>query len=331
MTLWNDKSEMRTVLSTTIFILFYVSNSFGQRLSLQQVSDILGDISTEDVKKQLQDYDGEIDIKYNIDDSSIIIEYCWNGNPDITFEPDVTDICNSLSISLDQIADLQKTTNPGGKYIIQLHCNSGKKDCVHFERKDIINYYHGFIHDDPESHNHYDFVNLFYFSKYETQELVFRGLKYLAYEINEERQQRRNSVKNFDFSEGASVVMVDLVANAGVSEVPVSIGTIQVMAILDSGASDVSLPESLEERLIQMGELTDRDYLPPGFYTVADGRTVLSRRFIIPEIELQGVKVTNVRCSVNESENVILLGRAFLDAFKSWSIDNESNQLILKY
>lgn len=312
-------------------MLNWVSFTYGQKLSVEQVTDILGEIATLDFKDQLENYEGDIEIKFTVTDYNIIIDYCWNNNTDVTFEADVNNICNTLILNLTSVSEILKTKNKYGKYIVQLQCLSGDKDCVSFERRDIINYYHNFMHDDPDSRNHYDFTNLFYFENYESQELIYNGLNYLIYELNEKRNQRTNSLKNFDFSEGASITKVDLISNGGVSEVPINLSGIEVYAILDSGASDVSLPEKIEYILLENGILKERNYLPPGFYIVADGRTVLSRRFIIPEIKIQGVVVNNVICSVNESEDIVLLGRAFLDAFKSWSIDNETDQLILKY
>ena len=303
----------------------------AQELTTDQVCNLLGELATQNFKTQLYDYEGEIEIKFHTTKTEIKIDYCWNENEDITFESDVSDVCNTLVLDLENISKLSSTSDDDGRFIIQVDCNSGTKDCIYFDRNDILNYYYNLMHDDPESRNHYNYVNLFYFSDFETQKLTIKGIQYLAYELNESKNNSRGRASSFDYYEGSSVVKIDLKESGGVSELPISMGGIVKMAILDSGASDVSLPESVENQLLQNGIIREENYLPSGMYVVADGRTILSRRFIIPRIEVDGVYVNNVTCSVNESDNIILLGRAFLDAFKSWSVNNETNQLILKY
>ena len=314
-------------------VIFFICVTFlkAQKLSVEEVSSILGEIATQNVKNKLFDYPGEIEISISTTKLSIQIDYCWNGNEDITFESEVSDVCNSLIIDLNSIKDLKKVRNEDGDYIVQAFCKSESKDCISFKRNEIINYYYNFLHDDPESRNHYDFVNIFYFSDYETQELLFNGMRYLAYELIESNNNRNQKASSFDFAEGASIVKIDLTPTGGVSSLPINMSGVHEMAILDSGASDVSLPASVEYKLKENGVIAEDNYLPSAFYVVADGRTILSRRFIVPKIEVEGVSVKNVRCSVNESEDIILLGKAFLNAFKSWSVDNENNQLILKY
>ncbi|MCM4161924.1 hypothetical protein FHG64_15915 [Antarcticibacterium flavum] len=116
----------------------------------------------------------------------------------------------------------------------------------------------------------------------------------------------------------------------GVFFVDVSFGILKEEFILDTGASDMLINESIERKLIAENIITKEDYIQPGLYRIADGSIVQCRRLIIPEIKVGSFIVKNVQASVGYGEAPLLLGKSFLDKFSSWSVNNQSQTLELK-
>jgi len=106
--------------------------------------------------------------------------------------------------------------------------------------------------------------------------------------------------------------------------------TITLPAIVDSGASDVSVPADIVSTLIRTKTITDDDFLGEQTYVLADGSKVPSHRFRIRSLKVGNKTVENVVGSIASVNATILLGQSFLSKFKSWSVDNEQHTLILR-
>lgn len=116
----------------------------------------------------------------------------------------------------------------------------------------------------------------------------------------------------------------------GIYYLNVTIGSISKKFILDSGASEILISEDLENELIKQGIIKKVDYLTPALYRIADGSVVQCRRVILPSVKIGGFTVKNVNASVGIGQTPLLLGKSFLDKFKSWKIDNISQTLKLE-
>jgi predicted aspartyl protease len=117
----------------------------------------------------------------------------------------------------------------------------------------------------------------------------------------------------------------------GVFVVPVRFNdTITLSAIVDSGASDVSVPADVVSTLIRTKTITDQDFLGQQTYILADGSKVPSQRFRIRSLKFGSITIENVVASIASVNGEILLGQSFLNRFKSWSVDNEQHTLILR-
>jgi clan AA aspartic protease (TIGR02281 family) len=124
---------------------------------------------------------------------------------------------------------------------------------------------------------------------------------------------------------------VILHAQHGVLFVPVSINNrITLDFILDSGASDVSIPEDVVLTLTRTGTLTAADFTGTATYILADGSRVPSRTFRIRSLKVGDMILENVSGSVASVKGSLLLGQSFLRRFKSWSIDNARQVLVLQ-
>jgi predicted aspartyl protease len=81
--------------------------------------------------------------------------------------------------------------------------------------------------------------------------------------------------------------------------------------------------------LLRTETTAESDFLGKQTYRMADGSTVPSERFVIRSLKVGNKTLKNVTGSVAPVEGELLLGQSFLSRFKSWSIDNQNQALIL--
>ena len=128
-----------------------------------------------------------------------------------------------------------------------------------------------------------------------------------------------------------STLQVVLHKQGGVLLVPVLINNeIHLDFILDSGASDVSIPADVVLTLMRTGTLTGADFTGTNTYVLADGSRVPSQNFRIRSLKIGDRVLENVSGSVASVDGSLLLGQSFLSRFKSWSIDNTRQVLVLQ-
>jgi clan AA aspartic protease (TIGR02281 family) len=117
----------------------------------------------------------------------------------------------------------------------------------------------------------------------------------------------------------------------GTLVVPVLINnTMTVPFTIDSGASDVSISTDILNKLMQSGSISRADFLGKQTYHLADGSTVASETFRIHSLKVGDREVRDVTGSVTNDTDGLLLGQSFLTRFRSWSIDNQRQVLLLK-
>src|SRR6267142_7279954 len=80
---------------------------------------------------------------------------------------------------------------------------------------------------------------------------------------------------------------IPLLKKSGVYEIPVEVnGVITLNFILDTGASEVNIPADVALTLYRAGTIRDTDFLPGRTYTLADGATLNSSRFLLRNLAL---------------------------------------------
>lgn len=130
---------------------------------------------------------------------------------------------------------------------------------------------------------------------------------------------------------GKPTLSIPLLHEGGTFTVPVHInGAITLNFVVDSGASDVSIPSDVVTTLIRTGTIRKTDFLGQKIYVLADGAKVPSQTFRIRSMKVGDRIVENVTGSVASTEGMLLLGQSFLGRFKSWSIDNTQQVLLLE-
>lgn len=117
----------------------------------------------------------------------------------------------------------------------------------------------------------------------------------------------------------------------GTYVVPVLINNaITLDFMVDSGASDVTIPEDVVSTLIRTGTIRDTDFIGEKTYVLADGSRVKSKTFRIRSLKVGDRVLENVTGSVASTKGSLLLGQSFLGRFNSWSIDNSRHVLLLE-
>ena len=128
-----------------------------------------------------------------------------------------------------------------------------------------------------------------------------------------------------------SKIVIPLKNEAGIFVVPVEInGAITLDFVVDSGASDVSVPADVVGTLIRTRTIGPSDFVGRQTYVLADGSEAPSDIFIIRSLKVGDHVVQNVRASIASPKATLLLGQSFLRHFRSWSIDNARHALILE-
>jgi predicted aspartyl protease len=123
---------------------------------------------------------------------------------------------------------------------------------------------------------------------------------------------------------------VPMVDDGGTFKVPVTInGQLTLKFVVDSGATDVSIPVDVVLTLLRTDTITEADFLDKQTYRLADGSTFPSQRFVIRTLKIGDKTLENVVGSIAPVAGSLLLGQSFLRRFKSWSIDNQRRELFL--
>lgn len=129
----------------------------------------------------------------------------------------------------------------------------------------------------------------------------------------------------------SSSTVILMKKDGGIYAVPVLINNaITLDFMVDSGASDVSIPEDVVTTLIRAGTIRDTDFIGERTYVLADGSRVQSKTFRIRTLKVGDRVLENVTGSVASTKGSLLLGQSFLGRFKSWSIDNNRHVLVLE-
>ena len=128
----------------------------------------------------------------------------------------------------------------------------------------------------------------------------------------------------------SSVTEVALADENGTFGVPVLVNdAIKLNFTLDSGSADVVIPADVFGTLKRAGTISSDDIGEVKTYTLANGTTVQSQTFRIRSLKVGNQVFENVAGSVGAGNGLLLLGQTFLRHFKSWSIDNNRQMLVL--
>jgi clan AA aspartic protease (TIGR02281 family) len=169
----------------------------------------------------------------------------------------------------------------------------------------------------------------------EAQSLAQRCIRSKYTDCNQAPQVAHIEDKSASFTSPnqnpSSQTRVPLKMDKGIFVVPVQInGTITLDFVIDSGATDVSVPADVFSTLKRTGTIKASDFIGQRTYVLADGSKSQSATFTIRSLKVGNVVLENVTAGVPPSEGSLLLGQSFLKRFKSWSVDNTTHELLLE-
>jgi clan AA aspartic protease (TIGR02281 family) len=126
-------------------------------------------------------------------------------------------------------------------------------------------------------------------------------------------------------------MVIKLEEDHGVFVVPVTVnGNMNLKFIVDSGASDVTIPADAVAALMSSGTVSRSDFMGEGIAVLADGSKTKIQAFRLRSLRLGNLLLENVTASVSPANAPPLLGQSFLNRLKSWSLDNATHTLIVK-
>jgi clan AA aspartic protease (TIGR02281 family) len=124
---------------------------------------------------------------------------------------------------------------------------------------------------------------------------------------------------------------IPLAREGGTLVAPVIINNaVKLNFTVDSGAADVSIPADVFSTLVRSGTVRQADMRGSRRYMNADGESHESKTFVIRSLKIGNLDVSSVEANVSPPNAPLLLGQSFLRRFKSWSIDNATQELIVE-
>ena len=147
--------------------------------------------------------------------------------------------------------------------------------------------------------------------------------------LSEVLQVDENYNLNSTISGGGVLSLVPLTNYFGNGyKVKIKIGGEEKYFLLDTGASDIIIDRDFERELLLNGVLSRKDYVGKADYIMANNKVVKADLVKIKEIEIGDYIINDVVIGIID-DGALLCGISFLDLFKKWEIDKDSNSLIL--
>jgi clan AA aspartic protease (TIGR02281 family) len=116
----------------------------------------------------------------------------------------------------------------------------------------------------------------------------------------------------------------------GVSIIPCKVNGLDLELIFDTGASDVSISLTEAAAMLQNGKLTKSDIVGTANYLNANGDIIEGIVINIKEIEIAGLKMTNVKASVVKNLDApLLLGQTAISKLGKIQLDLNNNTLTI--
>ncbi len=108
-------------------------------------------------------------------------------------------------------------------------------------------------------------------------------------------------------------------------------GSTEAYFVVDSGASNVQIPQEIADELTRRGLLGSSDSLGDHAFVVADGRKLVQRTIRLRSIRVGDRTMDNVLASIGAPHSQALLGQSLLRRLNWWKIDNVRNAIELEF
>ncbi len=145
---------------------------------------------------------------------------------------------------------------------------------------------------------------------------------------NENKEGNWNPQMANDITGPASDTISVLSFN-GMTYLKVKTGSMVQFWLFDTGASDLLINTEMEEKLKAENILTIDNYLGTEQYEMANGSLDLCKKYKIHNVRIGNYSINNVQVAVTSKGKKIIIGKALLNKFSNWIINNTNNTLVL--
>lgn len=135
---------------------------------------------------------------------------------------------------------------------------------------------------------------------------------------------------SLDVTSNRKIDSIDVITVSAMTKLKVKIGPLVNVWMLDCGATDMLVSDTMINKLLQLKLVSGNDFLGQQTYTLASGKEILCDVYRINNVQVGKFTVNNLVIGASKEADTFLLGKTFLNKFRRWSIDNQSNQLILE-
>jgi hypothetical protein len=128
---------------------------------------------------------------------------------------------------------------------------------------------------------------------------------------------------------GPSIDTVKVLNLNGMTYLKLKTGSLIEIWLFDTGATDLLINTDMEKQLKLENIIAEANYIGMGEYEMANGIIDSCKKYKINSIEVGKFIVNNVVIAVSEKGKRIIVGKALLNKFSSWTLNNKENRLIL--
>lgn len=140
---------------------------------------------------------------------------------------------------------------------------------------------------------------------------------------------RNWSLKAGEDLKGPAADTVNLLTINGMTYVKVKLGSLVKVWLFDTGAADLLINTEMETQLKKENILTEAGYLGTGDYEMANGTVESCRRYRVNGVRIGAYTADNVLLAVSEKGKRIIVGKSLLNKFRTWTVNNQENKLLL--
>ena len=115
----------------------------------------------------------------------------------------------------------------------------------------------------------------------------------------------------------------------GMTYVKINLGGTTQFWLLDTGATDLLINTDMETTLKNEHIITPANYLGIGEYELANGTIDTCRKYRIDILKIGKFTLNNIRIAVTDKGKKIIAGKALLNKFRYWILNNKDNVLVL--
>ena len=119
---------------------------------------------------------------------------------------------------------------------------------------------------------------------------------------------------------------IGIISNGRSAMASITLGSQALMMTIDTGASDLQVPDDVADQLVASGDADDTHQTAR--FTLADNRQVDSRIIIIHRVQIGRHVLTNIRASTGPAGHEGLIPFSVLNQAGRFTIDSAANKLI---